>query len=324
MTDRIWVTWENQRRNVSMSQAVGSELHVLLSDGGRFLRYSRLIYKTITLLKKTQPSVVFCQNPSLVLSVLLCLLKKRFNYILVVDEHNAGIWPLEGRYILLNKMAHYVLNKADIAIVTNRQLKDSIGQVGAKIVVIPDPVPDVPQAYDNKPHQIMDNVFNVVFICTWADDEPYVNVLDAARGLAEENIHLFVTGNWKKKLTEEPNVENIHLTGFLDDDAYWNLLSDSHCMLVLTTRDDCLNCGAYEAVALGKPGILTATVALKENFSNGFCYTDNTVSSIQKALIEARDNYNNLLAGVQETSKQLQQRVNDGISELESVLLSFK
>ena len=55
----------------------------------------------------------------------------------------------------------------------------------------------------------------------------------------------------------------------------------------LTTRDNCLVCGAYEGVAAGKPLILSDSRATREYFSRGVVYTDNTPESIERCLREA-------------------------------------
>ena len=44
----------------------------------------------------------------------------------------------------------------------------------------------------------------------------------------------------------------------------------------LTTRQDCLVCGAYEAVAAGTPLIVSNSEALRRQFSRGTLFTDNT------------------------------------------------
>jgi hypothetical protein len=60
----------------------------------------------------------------------------------------------------------------------------------------------------------------------------------------------------------------------------------------LSTRERCLLCGAYEAVAAGKPMILSRTRTLMDYFTRGAVFTDNTVDgsphSIRNAILDLR------------------------------------
>ena len=55
----------------------------------------------------------------------------------------------------------------------------------------------------------------------------------------------------------------------------------------LTRTDDCLVCGAYEAVAAGTPLIVSDTAALRSYCCKGTIYTKNTPSEIRQAIVIA-------------------------------------
>ncbi len=92
----------------------------------------------------------------------------------------------------------------------------------------------------------------------------------------------------------------------------------------LTTRDNCLVCGAYETVAVAKAGILSDSTVNREYFDKGFVYCDNSASGITQAIVNAHQNCERLnqeilvLRQEQQTSWQLHlQTLNDKIASLQ-------
>lgn len=282
MSKRIWITWEVQRRNRSMAGALNATLHELVLNATAWQRYPVLILKTISLVWRTRPELVFSQNPSIVLSVLMITLGKILSIPVVIDAHNAGLFPAEGKYHLLNKVASFINNRALFVIVSNLKLKAYVEENGGSAFVIPDPIPEMGclQSY-----KFSHDAFNIVYVCSWADDEPYREVIEAARHL-DKTVCIYMTGNSKGRHSHQGSElpENVVLTGFLSNDEYDALLCSCDSVMVLTTREDCLVCGAYEGISVEKPLILSNTASLKQYFEKGCIYTENTVAGICKAI----------------------------------------
>lgn len=280
MNEKVWITWEIQQRNRSMSEIVDADLYELTSNLPRLFKYPVLSLKTIFLLYKSRNKTVFLQNPSIVLCTIGILFKNFFDIFLVVDEHNAGLYPLEGKSFFLNWMAKVIVRKSSLIIVTNENLKGICEKWGGNVYVMPDPIPKFGDRFEKfSSDQINKEQFRFLFVCSWAKDEPYQEVLSAAEYFSSEKIKLVVTGNFKNKVCpdEWPHVE---FTGFISREKYLKELGICNAVIVLTTRNDCLNCGAYEAVSAGKPGILSDTSSLKQHFKKGFIFTDNSVDDI--------------------------------------------
>ena len=70
------------------------------------------------------------------------------------------------------------------------------------------------------------------------------------------------------------------LAGFLDDDAYLRLLARSDAVVVLTDREDTLLSGAWEAIALGRPLVVSGTQALRTTFGDAVGYVDGERTTI--------------------------------------------
>ncbi|MCI5162036.1 MAG: hypothetical protein D3917_08435, partial [Candidatus Electrothrix sp. AX5] len=82
----------------------------------------------------------------------------------------------------------------------------------------------------------------------------------------------------------------IRLTGFLSEKDYYDLLNSVDLVMDLTSMENCLVCGAYEAVSQKKPLILSDTLILKEYFKKGVIFTQNYSKNIQQSIFMAIKN----------------------------------
>lgn len=279
-----WITWEVQTRNRSMARRLGIPLYELISDKSRLPRYLALSGKTISIIKRHE--IIFVQNPSIVLSFIASIMKIITKKKLVVDAHNSGIFPLEGRNRFLNMITRFICKAADEVIVTNSFLAKTVTDWGGKAIILPDPLPHLDSG--NRQKIVPPEKF-ILFICTWASDEPFMEVIQAAR-LLPDDIKILVTGNYKKqqeKLSSLP--KNVELLGFVDEADYIHLLSQASASMDLTTRDNCLVCGAYESASLQIPCIISDTDINREVFNPGFIYTKNNERSIAEAILRAME-----------------------------------
>jgi len=303
MKKRIWLTWEIQRRNRSMSSDLNAKLYEITSNASWWKRYPLLIFITIKKIIKSKPSLIFVQNPSLILSAIIVIYGKITQTVIVVDAHNAGVFPLEGRYKILNQIVGFVNSLATKVIVSNHALKQYIHKNNNSVFAIPDPVPKI---FKNDNYNLNGDKFNIVFICSWAADEPYEAVFSIADNLTDAT-HIYITGNSKGK---ERNIKkdlplNITLTGFLSNEKYDDLIHACDAVMVLTKRDNCLVCGAYEGVAVEKPMILSKTNILISHFNKGCVYTDNTSSNIEYSINKLIADYSNLSRDIIILKKEL-------------------
>lgn len=288
---KAWITWEIQVRNRSMSSLLDVPLYELILNRHRAVRYPILVYRTLKLIVEKDIRILFVQNPSIVLSMLAVLLKPVRKMHVVVDAHNSGVYPLEGKNKLLLWMAKYIARKADAIIVSNNYLADAVREWGANPIVMPDPIPAL-HSERTIPH---DKPY-IFFICTWAADEPYLEVIEAAK-LIPRHIDVLITGKYQKKLSAdqvETLPDNVKLLGFVSEEDYVAYFKNSLMAVDLTTRENCLVCGAYEALALKKPCIVSDSIVNREIFESGFIYTRNDSASIAKSINENIANLNQL------------------------------
>jgi len=287
MDRAVWITWENQRRNKTLSKELAVELHQLEANTHRLLRYPLLIVRTFYTLLKTRPKIIFSQNPSIFLAMLVVLYGQVFRKTTVVDCHNAGIFPFDGKYWWATRMSYYIFRNSSLIIVTNDALKLYVEEQGGQAFILPDPFPEL-KGNSSLP---LAGDLNFLLICSWAEDEPYEEVINAFSSL-NKNWTLYITGNSKGREKNISGVlpDNVSLTGYISDKEFDDLLCSCDCVIDLTTREDCLVCGAYEAVSAGKPLILSDTRTLKDYFQGAAIYTENTVEHIRSAVTGAAEN----------------------------------
>lgn len=317
----LWITWESQRRNISLSSALSARLLVIDSRLPRVLRYPVSIWKTLSAIRRYRPEILFVQNPSIVLAFTASLYHKLTGLPVVVDAHNAGIFPPGRPNGILGRAARYIIRNTPLTIVTNESLSRYVSSIGGRAAILPDPLPDLGnvETPSSKPRG-----FNIAFICSWADDEPYGQVINASRHL-NDNVSVYITGRSNgRERPYEPIPDNVILTGYLADEQFTSLLHRSDLIVDLTTRDDCLVCGAYEAVSVGRPLLLSDTRALREYFNKGAVYTNNTVKDIAEKINYARRNIVRLTHDVYELKVDMVERWNSAFSAFERQLTNLR
>ena len=287
MAKRLWITWEYQRRNVSLSEVLNMSLRQFDVLYGGIRRYAVLLFYTLVTFLKERPALVVAQNPSLILALFAVYYGRLVRTPVVVDAHNAGIYPelfirgSERTSYWLKRLSWHLFRKARFTIVTNSGLKEYVESHGGRAVVLPDRVPVLP--FKQKPVSLKGRA-NILCICSYDVDEPYMEVLAAARQISPQ-ICIYLTGRYKGK-ENLPSIAppNVIFTGYLPEEDFVDLLRSCDVVLDLTLLEDCLVCGAYEAVAAEKPMILSDSRANRELFNKGVLYVNNTADDIAQKI----------------------------------------
>jgi len=276
----VWITWERHRRSREISRNLGATLHEFSSSSGRLHRYLRALLFTVRVFARSRGKVVIVQSPSIVLAWFATLCSGVFGFTLVIDAHNGGIEPLEGKYPILGKIARYTIRRASLTIVTTEDMASKVESLGARSFVLVDPIPAI-----ESPGAAPDSAGRrtIVAISSWAADEPMEELI-AAGGQLPDDVVMRITG--RAKLSNEARQRlpsNVQLTGYLSEEAYIAMLGSADAIVDLTTREDCLVCGAYEALALARPLVVSDTTALRGLLQRAALYTRNFSSDIAAA-----------------------------------------
>ena len=301
-SDAIWITWEVQPRNGSMARELGVPLHVLEFRGGRVRRQIRAIAATIRLLRKTRPRVVFAPNPSLVLTYLLIVCRALFRFQFVSDAHYGGVVDVTGRRVV-QRLLNFAHRHVDLVIVTNPGHAERVRSHGGKVFVCPDPLPQPPRNLP-RPDGMKGVQKSVLFICSYDADEPYREVFAAADSLSALGFRVFASGRYARVGISPESFPGVVLLGFVDRNTYDAYLHNVDLVLDLTTWQDCLVCGAYEAMAAGKPCVLSGTKALTELFTHGTVFCSHDPGDIMQAVLAAYEHRATLKAEIEAWADQ--------------------
>lgn len=274
----VWIAWERHRRSRELAGSFSAELLEFVSPLRRPWKYFVLIVQTVAALLRRRPAVLIVQCPSVILGVLACVLRSLFRYRLVLDLHNECVQPYNFNGRLYVAILRWMRRSCDVAIVSNDELRKVIAGESARVCVLPDKLPSIESVVTGGAGEAP-----VVFICTFSPDEPYLQVLEAARLLPD--VRIFVTGNFRKATDLPPDLpSNVTFSGFLPEHEYLRLLSRAGAIVDLTSMENCLVCGAYEAAALGKALVTSDTAALRGFFSKGTVYTRHTPEALAAAI----------------------------------------
>jgi len=288
MSKRVWLTWETQPRNKELAQAFECDYgHIVREGVGGIRRYVYSVVDTLIFLFKGRYQTLFVQCPSVVLCLLVSLYAMIMRKVFVIDCHNIVLDQADGSGII-KRAVSFIFRRADYVIVSNSALVPRVKALRGVPLVLPDKLPQVqggelPQAYRNCKQPL------ITFVCSFASDEPIDEFINAAL-MVKSDFTLCVTG--KRASADRLGLlkyesEKVIFTDYLKKSDYDALITHSDIMVVLTTRDDCLVCGAYEALSISTPAILSDSPVLRECFSPVFYYTKNTLGAFQETVESA-------------------------------------
>lgn len=297
----IWITWEKHRRTVEICRALEIQLFEKDLSLPRAIKFPYLILWTLWVLVLKMPNGVIVQNPSLVLTTWVLFLKRILKFHLVVDAHNAGLGVGDSDQPQWPWFYKSIQRASDLTIVTNNYLGEMVSKNGGDVFVLEDAIPQLGDAR----RLSLKGVHNVACITSYGKDEPVESIIEAVRQL--KGCTVYMTGNASKlpSAIRGQLPPNLILTGFLSDEEYVALLRSVDLILDLTCRENCLVCGAYEAVAVEKPMVISNTKVLKEHFSKGAVYAGQDRDSIILAIEEGLSRQSELSLGIKALKEEL-------------------
>jgi glycosyltransferase involved in cell wall biosynthesis len=302
---QLYIAWIGfQRRQLSMQAYWGYEL-LFLPIKSRYqalklLEYSLHFVRTLRLLIKSKPDIIWAQLPQVPLFSAALFYKKCFspNTKLVADCHNGMFrlpwsqWPF----------AFSQINSADVVLVHNETMVDTAKGMGItdKLIQVLEDAPasiekcDVTNMSYHRPW--------LIFPSSFGEDEPIKELFEAASLVPE--LTFVITGNPDRAkglhdLCTKPN--NVHLTGFLPTTEFNKLLLSADAVIGLTRFDGVQLSVCNEALGAGKPMILSDTALLRKLFYQGSIFVSpfnpgaiadgclKAVSELERLSIESRE-----------------------------------
>jgi glycosyltransferase involved in cell wall biosynthesis len=260
----LFVAWiAHNRRSQLIADKFQMKLYLIQSLKRWYflapLRYVLQAIRTIVILIRERPKVVFVQN-----SHTIALLAPWWKWSLPIHA--------------------FLSRRAITTIVTNEHLKSMVEAWDAKAFIIA----DIPTIFPHGNPFPLNGRFSVAVINTFSPDEPVEKVLKAAAALPD--VQFYITGDPIRAKTTflQNHPENVQFTGFLPDQDYFGLLRAVQAIMVLTTDNHTMQRGACEAVSLGKPIITSDWPLLRDYFHKGTIHVDNTTQGIQVGVLKMK------------------------------------
>lgn len=318
----VFVVWAPiSQRSESLSKELGAKLYLIHYKFRQKIfapfRYLLLSVRTFLVLLKERPNVIFAQDPPVFCPLVCLVFAKFFGKRLIIDAHT-GVW--RGYWKKLWILDEWIMKNAFITVVTNKYLKDRLSSHNIESFVLEDKLPEFPSGKKPK----LRTGFNVAVINTFSEDEPIEEILKAARRLPTTNF--YITGSLSyadsKFIRNKP--KNVLYTNFLPQEEYVGLLRASDCIMVLTTRDHTMLSGAYEAVSVRKPLITSNWPVLRNYFSKGAVYVNNTPAGIMEAVKYAMENWKRMEKDIKELERDIKEEWGKKFGKLVEKLTNFE
>jgi hypothetical protein len=287
----VFLVWGRQSiRAFGIAKHFAAHLYLLYTCR---IKHPVLFVKTLQILIKDRPEIIICQSPPITCALIAILYKYLFvgpkKPKVLIDIHTKAITNPWSKNV-----SRLVMRLAFCNIVTNMELQNYVVQkYGLKPVILEDPIPDFSEILSTVGKEdgykiLQKDTFNIAVISSFAYDEPLQVVFDVASQLPD--IQFYLTGDKtrinKKFLNQK--LDNVIMTGLLEYNIYLDLLRKVNVIIDLTTNDKTMLSGAFEAVALEQPLIISDWMPLRRYFNKGTIYVKNSPKDIREAIMIAK------------------------------------
>ncbi|MCA9914219.1 MAG: glycosyltransferase [Anaerolineae bacterium] len=293
----VFISWlKNDARSNLLAKHVGADLYYVKWGARKWylapLRYIVQSFLTWPILMREKPDVVFLQLPPIFCGPVTFLYARLFGKQYILDTHSGSFMTKIGR---ATQWLHKFLSRnALVTLVHNSDIEQVVKAWDVPVLLLGYTPDDYPQGAAFE----FSDKFNVVFICTFSPDEPVGEVIEAARQLPD--CHVYITGNYNRAPQHlENKPDNVTFTGYIDHDVFIGLLRGGDALMDLTTRDNTVLMGGFEAITLDQPLITSDTPILRSYFNRGTVYVDNTAAGIAAGIREAQENLEQLQTDIQ-------------------------
>jgi glycosyltransferase involved in cell wall biosynthesis len=280
-----------------LAEAVGADrVSITLLYGPRYfapIRYLALFFRTLLILARRRPSVVYAQNPP-VFCPLTCLLYCRVTGTrLVIDHHS--IWSVKtvgGRSPLSRGIAfleRVVARAADANTTAHSLWGGMLVKMGARdVLVYHDYVPKNQRARDKALRRRMgggDDDSGILAISSHGG-HPLERLEVEAAAVAREKslgVSLAISGPREKleaRLGRSALPPNVRYAGFLERPVYESLKASADFAINITDEPYTLSHVLFEFAASSLPVVSSKQPVVQDLFGDAFLYADSSVEDV--------------------------------------------
>jgi glycosyltransferase involved in cell wall biosynthesis len=254
----------------SLGRDLGFDVVLLGRRGFRrpwtaLLTYPRLVLGSVREIRRRRPSAVVVIAPPVIAPLVILPAARTVGAKVAIDVHSGAL--LDRRWRWSVPLLRLLAWRSSASIVTLDSLVERLGRPARRVIVMPDPLPEIaPREGQSPPPREGTTPPLVVCVAGWGSDEPLAEVGAAATG---QSWQLAISGKPKWDVSLPANAT---LTGFLGEAEYGSMLDAADVVLALTTRQETLLAGAWEGIARGRALVLSDTPALRSTFGEAAVY----------------------------------------------------
>lgn len=282
------------------------------------LRYLANAVNTLSYLVRRRPRAVIVQSPPVPAAALVVAWARVARVPVVVDTHPAS-FALPGDLAfhgLMRPLLAALVPRVSACIVTTPELAEYVSRWNGSALI----VHEAPMVWAGAMQpRGCSGERRLLFVCTFAPDEPLMEVLEAARELP--NVTFQITGDLRRRPAEARRIAppNVEWVGYLGRDEYVSALVAADVVMTLTRRPESVQRSAHEAVDALRPLVLTNWPHVGELFPHAVL-VDNDAASIRRGIEEAFGRCSELSSLADEARGVQHERWQQQLGELQAAL----
>ena len=263
------------------------------------VRYLLSSLQTVAYLVHRRPAVVVVTSPPVPGALVTYLTARLLGARVALDSHPGSFGAQGDRHSgRLQWLQRWLTRRAEASLVAAPSWAEQVEAWGGRAIV----VHEAPGHWAAVPHQ-RHRRLQVLYVGRFAGDEPWGEVLEAARMLPD--LDLLITG----QLEECPEQDraaapaNVTFVGFLGPEDYRRAVVEADAVLTLTTEPGSVMRAAYEAVYAGRPLIVSDWPLARQLFPSAVHVT-NHAAELAEGLSDLQRRYPELAAGADEARRR--------------------
>jgi glycosyltransferase involved in cell wall biosynthesis len=251
------------------------------------LKYGPQAFTTLWRLIRLRPELVFVMDPPPFAVAAVYLYCRFANARFIMDCHSGVFEGTRWRWSL--PLQRFFGRRAAAVIVTNPVHFETVSNWPARAVVMGDPPPTgLRPLQESAPEATPTGTEPLIFVIVrFGKDEAVEEILEAARRLP--NVRFHISGDVRRAPTAWLNEHpvNVRFTGWLPTAEFWAYVRRANAVLTLTTQENAILRGGWEAMFLDQPLITSDSATLRGYFHRGAVFVDNTAAGIAAGVTEA-------------------------------------
>jgi hypothetical protein len=282
-----WVREDS--RSSSIARALGGEARTFYDLGLHPkplvpLRYLLSAVRTVAYLIRRRPRAVMVQAPPVPAVAIVWAWSRLARAPLLIDSHPASFGTEDARADrMMRPLLAWLVPRSAGCLVTTPRLGEQISQWGGRPIV----VHEAPMPWGERIRQRgRSGGRRVLFVCTFAPDEPLMQTLEAAAQLPD--VTFAITGDLRR-LPEAARIaapENVQWVGYLSANDYVTALEQADVVMSLTERAESVARSAHEGVDALRPMVISGGPHMRDLFPYAV-FVENDAGSVAAGVAEA-------------------------------------